>query len=146
MQRSQALAPLSRDHHHALAIARRLTRATAGDAAQVAQAFVEFLIGHELSHFALEEAVLLPAVETTAEGGRLGAQMVDQHAQLCHDLRGLQAAAGPPEPTELREIGQRLREHVLLEERELFPYLEQTLSDAELTALGSELVAQAHQD
>jgi hypothetical protein len=60
MKRSPALAPLSRDHHTALVVARDLTRASEADAGAVAERFVRFLSGHELAHFALEEALLLP--------------------------------------------------------------------------------------
>lgn len=145
MQRSQALAQLSRDHHRALVVARCLTRATAADAAQAAGAFVEFLTRHELSHFALEEAVLLPVAGATDEGGRLGAQVRDEHARLRDDLSRLQGRVASSDPAELQEIGKRLRAHVLLEERELFPYLEQTLSDAELAAVGAKLAEPADQ-
>lgn len=142
MQRSAALAPLSRDHHHALVLARRLTRATDADAAQAAGAFAEFLTEHELEHFAIEEAVLLPAANASPRGARLGAQMVQEHAQLRADLNRLRSDAQAPEPSLLHEIGRRLRAHVMLEERELFPYLEQSLSADDLSALGARIAAQ----
>lgn len=139
MQRSEALAPLSRDHHHALVVARGLTRASEADAVQAAGAFVKFLTQHELEHFAIEEAVLLPAAEATQEGERLGARMVEEHAQLRADLDRLRSQGAPPESSLLHEIGRRLRAHVLLEERELFPHLEESLSEDALKALGSRI-------
>ena len=61
MKRHPALAPLSRDHHHALVIARRLRRAGPEQAADAAAAFLEHWEAEERLHFRLEEEVLLPA-------------------------------------------------------------------------------------
>jgi hypothetical protein len=61
MTRHPALVPLSRDHHHALVIARRLRTAEEHDAADAARAFLEHWGDEEKLHFRLEEEVLLPA-------------------------------------------------------------------------------------
>jgi hypothetical protein len=78
MKRHPALAPLSRDHHHALVLAQRLRRAGEQDAAGAAEAFLEHWIEEERLHFRLEENELFPLVERTlpepalaALGGRL---------------------------------------------------------------------------
>ena len=44
---------------------------------------------------------------------------------------------------ELHDLGDRLTAHVRLEERELFPLIEATLSERELDSLGAELLAAA---
>lgn len=139
VKRSPALAPLSRDHHLALVLARRLTRAESSDAVAVAAAFVEFLDRHELAHFALEEAVLLPVADAGEPGAEMATRVRSDHAQLRADLQRLRSAARPATPAELHEIGERLRAHVRLEEQELFPYIEATLDEDSLATLGAEL-------
>jgi hypothetical protein len=61
MKRSSALAPASRDHHHALVVAVQLRRVTPYTAEQARDAFLAYWRedGHE--HFREEEEVLLPA-------------------------------------------------------------------------------------
>jgi hemerythrin-like domain-containing protein len=136
MRRSDALAELSRDHHHALVVARELERATAASAAAVAARFVDFLGRHELAHFAVEESVLLPALSATSEGEAFGRRMLADHEQLRAARR---VALRRRDTAYLHELGGRLRSHVQLEEREVFPYLERTLDEAGLRALDERL-------
>ncbi len=141
MRRSEALAPLSRDHHHALVVARELARATPENTVPVAHRFVDFLEAHELAHFALEESVLLPAVPDEEPGPELARRVLDDHAFLRDALRRLRHSDPEPEGQYLHELGRRLRAHVQMEERELFPYLEALLSESALEEIGSRLRA-----
>ncbi len=143
MKRSQALAPLSRDHHQALVVAGTLTRATDETAAVAASRFVTFLEQHELAHFAVEEAVLLPVVPSAEPGAGLARQMREDHAFLRDAMRGLRRADVAPDAASLRLIGQRLREHIEMEERRLFPYLEGLLNASALEQIGSDIAAAA---
>jgi hypothetical protein len=61
MKRHPALAPLSRDHHHALVIAQHLRRATTQTAPDIAAAFLAHWNAEQKLHFRLEEELLLPA-------------------------------------------------------------------------------------
>jgi hemerythrin-like domain-containing protein len=139
MKRHPALEPLSRDHHRALVIARELGRASSENAAAVARRFVEFLKGHELAHFALEEAVLLPALPEQAPGPGLAQRVHDDHAFLRQAMERLGSSEADVEF--LHTVGRRLREHVQMEERELFPYLEESLSAVELESVGARIEA-----
>jgi len=141
MKRSKALAPLSRDHHRALVVARDLTRATDATAASAANRFVEFLEHHEAAHFALEEAVLLPLIPDAPPGGAMAQRMVEDHEFLRNAMRELRASASAPDTASLHLIGQRLRDHVQMEEQQLFPYLEALLSATALAEVGSRLQA-----
>lgn len=143
MKRSQALAPLSRDHHQALVVARALARASDETAGAAASRFVAFIEQHELAHFAVEESVLLPVIPASEPGERLGRQMRDDHAFLRDAMRRLRDCDAVPDAEALRLIGQRLREHVQMEERRLFPYLERVLSEPLLERIGSEIEASA---
>jgi DNA-binding NarL/FixJ family response regulator len=59
MKRSEALTPLSHDHHQALVAAQQLRRAEDPEAATAA--FLEFWRGQGSQHFRIEEDILLPA-------------------------------------------------------------------------------------
>jgi hypothetical protein len=61
VNRSDALAPLSRQHHQGLFAALKLKRADAAGAAEARAAFVEFWEREGREHFRVEEEVLLPA-------------------------------------------------------------------------------------
>ena len=61
MKRSEALAPLSRDHHQGLFVALQLKRAEPKTAANARQDFLDFFEREGARHFRAEEEVLLPA-------------------------------------------------------------------------------------
>jgi hypothetical protein len=139
MKRSEALAPLSRDHHVALVVARELSRATADTADAATHRFVSFLSEHELAHFASEERVLLPAIPADEPGPGLARRLLDDHAYLRGVLGELRSGARNASPELAHELGTRLRAHVQMEERELFPYLEGSLDPATLEEIGRKL-------
>jgi predicted enzyme related to lactoylglutathione lyase/hemerythrin-like domain-containing protein len=136
MKRSQALAPLSRDHHVALVVAQTLTRADAHSAAQAADRFASFLERHELGHFRLEESILLPALPGNEQ---LAQRVRSDHDFLRQACARMQSGRAAPSVEWLHEVGSRLRAHVQMEEQELFPYLEETLDPDELSRLGARL-------
>lgn len=116
MKRSAALQDLSREHHHALSLARRI--ATAGDTATHAE-----LVQHasasfqrELEpHFATEETDLLPRLAAAGEHA-----LVERTRQEHAGLRALAARLANGDGSALVPFGLLLRDHVRFEERELF--------------------------
>jgi len=141
MKRSPALAPLSRDHHDALVVAMALTRATAATAHGAALLFAEFIRESEARHFALEEALLLPSLPAGERGRRLAERVLADHRHLLEAAEALRLGERQPTVEFVRELGSRLRAHVQLEERELFPFLERTLSVDQLARIGAQLKA-----
>jgi len=139
VRRSQALAPLSRDDHVALVVAAELRRADHDGLEAAAARFLDFLADHELSHFALEEPVLLPAVPDGDVGRRLAQRVLDDHAYLRGALERVRRSDAAWDLEFLHAVGARLRDHVRMEERELFPYLERTLDAATLDEIGARL-------
>lgn len=140
MKRSAALSPLSEDHHHALVIASVLSRARAGTARSSAMLFSDFIIEHEAQHFALEESILLPALPATEREQKLAAQVRVDHSYLRDTAREFSIRT-EPSVASLARVGARLRAHVQLEERRLFPCLEDSLDPAVLERIGAELRA-----
>lgn len=136
MKRHPSLVPLSHDHHHALVEARRLHRAADGDGEEAragAESFLRFFSQQTLRHFREEEERLFPALidGEDAAGELLVRALLDHqriHAQVGRLERAL--AAGEAEPKLMRELAELLEAHVRLEERELFPLIEDRAPDA----------------
>ena len=134
VKRHPALVPLSHDHHHTLVRARQLRRA-AVDAdddtlAEVAARFRSAFAGEVTRHFRDEEELLFPLL-AEAEGPPAEAlvQAAMQHARIRALVRRL------PDREAAAELGALLEEHVRLEERELFPLIQETVPAERLNEL-----------
>ena len=133
MKRHPALAPLSREHHSALVLAKRALRASTGgfDAINHFVAEVERVFACDLEpHFQLEERWLLPALIRVGQSKAVE-QTLAEHAKL----RLLASQPGINRPEILRRFGNALAEHVRFEERELFPLAESTLDEEALESI-----------
>ena len=136
MKRHPALIPLSHDHHRALVEARRLRRAAAGPApAATAEAFLRFFAEETVRHFREEEELVFPTVADCGEAREFLVQALLEHqrlhalaARLQQQVEGGESVAGL-----MRQVGELLEAHVRLEERRLFPVIEQLLPEAALT-------------
>lgn len=138
MKRSEALQPLSRDHLNALIAAKKLREAEeAGEATRV---LLDFWHGDGRHHFRVEEEVLLPqwALRAPVDRAAVG-RMLDDHLDIRREA--LRAEAGEIALEELRELGQRLDDHVRFEERQLFPAIEQALDDEGLERLAAAVLS-----
>jgi hemerythrin-like domain-containing protein len=143
MKRHPALIPLSRDHHDGLVQAVRLRRAAAdGDASAwlaAAGEFVEFFRNEERVHLRDEEEELFPLFlrHVRSQPAPLREARV-QHVQLEGFARKLEiaVAAGIVDRETLDAAGELLDAHIRLEERQLFPLIEELVPDDELRRLG----------
>ena len=123
MRRSAALAPLSRDHHHALVITAALSRASNATASSSATLFADFIDEHEQRHFTIEESLLLPTLPRQSEAA--------SSPSACRQTTATRVKRhdGSGSPTHSRRAGfvhstgARPGAHVRLEEREQFPSL-----------------------
>ena len=144
MKRSDALAPLSRDHHQALEAALRLRRAENDSVAAAVARFGEFWSAAGARHFEIEEELVLPALP--ADDAAWAEAVARVRAE--HDLIRAQANAvlvgGQADRESARQLGGLLNAHVRFEERTLFPMLEQGLAGQELEALGRAIDAAEH--
>jgi quercetin dioxygenase-like cupin family protein len=133
MKRHVSLVPLSHDHHHALVEARRLGRAADGTDAvrrEAAADFVRFFSTETVRHFREEEEQLFPAfVGQQGADERLLVQALLEHQRIHALVRRLEhaLAAERVDASAMRELAELLEAHVRLEERELFPLLEQVV-------------------
>jgi len=144
MKRHASLVPLSHDHHHALVEARRLGRAAEGmdtERCEAAADFIRFFSTETVRHFREEEEQLFPALvgqEDAAEP--LLVQALLEHQRI-HALVGRlehALAADKVDAATMRELAELLEVHVRLEERQLFPLIEQVVSPDVLSELDLE--------
>jgi hemerythrin-like domain-containing protein len=148
MKRHPSLRAFSDDHYQGLVNARQLRKAASGEcanSADTARNFLEFWQNDTSRHFRKEEEVLLPVL--ARYGGDFGErpilQMLTQHALI----RGLAMQLSDEleqdkirEET-LRNLGEHLEAHIRLEEREVFPLIEETLPEHALQEVASRLEA-----
>jgi hemerythrin-like domain-containing protein len=127
--------------------ARRLRRAAEADEAEPAEAavkgFLDFWQKDTALHFRKEEEVLLPIM--ARYGGDISqeplVEMIEDHARI----RGLvmqlsdELIGGNVRLETLHEVGELLEAHIRLEERVVFPLIEESLPEAALTELAARL-------
>ena len=141
MKRHKALHPLSHDHHLGLIVARRLIKTGEGKfpVMETLDGFLEFWRESLEPHFAAEEAVF-PLPEGNNGDMAMTVRMRAEHDALRMPLQFLTGRDEDRLRILLYEIGQALHDHIRFEERELYPALEKSLSEAEMSALGEVLV------
>ena len=137
VRRHPALVPLSEEHHHELAHARRLRRAASAEPKQrlaVASAYVDAFFTETVEHFRREEEILFPLYLRHAGSTPVLERNLREHMELHGLVRALraEAAAGDIPPEALRRLGDLLHDHVRVEERELFEAIERIVPVAEL--------------
>lgn len=138
MKRCDGLAPLSREHHAALVLAKRLAAAQRAPALREGLAVaVTDTFARELDpHFRTEEAALLPLLMKAGE-----AELVARTLREHDELRELVRRIGAGDVDALWPFGAKLDAHVRFEERKLFPVAEAVLSPEALAG-----VADWHQE
>jgi hypothetical protein len=148
MKRSAALAPLSRDHQHALDAALRLRRADGETVADAIAHFHHFFDREGRRHFGIEERLLLPALPADdAEWAACAARVRDDHATIRAGAGALADPHGIDYPVaSARALGECLAAHVRFEERTLFDIVERRLSAPELERLGQAVAAAERDD
>ncbi|HZJ50208.1 MAG TPA: hemerythrin domain-containing protein [Actinomycetota bacterium] len=142
MKRHDALIPLSHDHHHALAHARRLRRSADSDDAdgRLARAgdFLRFFSEDTLRHFREEEELLFPMLLERADSPPdVLVQILIEHVRIHGLVRRLssEVESGSVESDTLLETGKLLQFHIRLEERTLFPLIEELVTEQDLGRL-----------
>jgi hemerythrin-like domain-containing protein len=137
VRRHPALVPLSEQHHHELAHARRLLRAAGAGPEErlaVASAYIDAFFTETVGHFRREEEILFPLYLRHAGSTPVLERILREHMELHGLVRALraEAAAGNIAPETLRTLGDLLHDHVRVEERELFEEIERIVPAAEL--------------
>jgi hypothetical protein len=136
LKRSEALKPLSHEHHHALFVAKVICdQEGEGDSRE---RFLEFWRSESEEHFRVEEEILLPGSGLPGpDQDEEVARMLSDHLAIRRGVASL--IADQASPAEIVELAERLRAHVRFEERELFPRIERELGPDALERLAEKL-------
>lgn len=141
--RHDSLVPLTHDHHHALAQARRLKESALtndeSDRRRATDDFINFYLGSLLRHFREEEELFFAPLVDHEDAHDLVMRALAEHLRVHSRVRLLKRdlVDGKAEPTQLTELSKLLTAHVRFEEREVFPLVERLLSEDELTDLAT---------
>ncbi|HZJ51721.1 MAG TPA: hemerythrin domain-containing protein [Actinomycetota bacterium] len=142
-RRHETLIPLTHDHHHALAQARRLQDvANLTDQAQrrtLANDFINFYFGRAVRHFHEEEELFFAPLIDEPQARDLVLRAVSDHLRLHALVRTIkrQLSDGEADQQILGQISKLLTEHVRFEEQELFPLVEQLVPEDQLRDLAT---------
>jgi hemerythrin-like domain-containing protein len=137
-RRHDSLIPLSHDHHHALAQARRLEAAASmtdvTERRRATDAFVNFYLGRLVRHFREEEELFFAPLVDNDETSDQVMKAVSEHLQMHALARTLmrQLVDGEADPDTLKTLSKLLTAHVRWEERDLLPLVEKSLSQKQL--------------
>jgi hemerythrin-like domain-containing protein len=142
-RRHDTLIPLTHDHHHALAQARRLHDISkledVSDRRNIANDFVNFYFGRAIRHFHEEEELFFAPLVDHPDARDLVLRAVSDHLRLHAMVRSVkrQISDGEADPELLRNIADLLKEHVHFEEQDLFPLVERLVPEEELNDLAT---------
>jgi len=140
MKRHDSLAPLSREHHAALILARLLQKGAPAfkglptDTAGKAKYAIQFYRDELIPHFAAEENIVLSRVKGVDDKlDRLTEDIFREHKEL----RLLFDTILNTDHLEdhLDSLGFALEKHIRKEERELFPLIQDTCSESMLDGI-----------
>jgi len=134
MKRDQNLISLSKEHHYGLLFCWKLKQGVQKQAApNILRSYVSYYWEKQLKqHFAREDSVLGHLLPQDHE---IQQQLEQEHREIDQKVKaiiqGVETSAA--DFTELAEI---LIRHIRFEERQFFPYLEQSLSTGQLEEIG----------
>lgn len=145
MLRHKSLHPLSHQHHNGLALSVMLERSLSTDPSQenITRLATKVWDRFELelvNHFALEEDLLFPAIESELGPSAILTGLVADHRRMEQMARQLQTDATV---TDLLAFATLLRTHIRREENELFEQIQGRLSSATMERLGREFESRA---
>jgi hemerythrin-like domain-containing protein len=132
---------LTHDHHHALVQASALIAASEADEparVETARTFLDLDRRDTLLHFHEEEEVLFPRLlESVDSVPQALINVLVDHVRIHGMVTRLKTAVeqGDVGTDQLRELGERLRAHIRLEERELLPLIERSVPEPLLGAV-----------
>jgi hemerythrin-like domain-containing protein len=136
IKRSEELQPLSRQHHNGLLFCLLLQKGIKKQAdLEVMKEFIQSFWYKDLHHhFNLEENYLIP-LTNHYPGLQNGLErMVNEHYELKNIINENSLNISYESIEELRR---NLDSHIRFEERELFPLIEQTISEQQRLAIGA---------
>lgn len=148
MKRDARLTKLSWDHHHGLVMALRIERelptASEDEVARLYTDLVAFWAAGLLPHFRVEQECLLARLVHHVSPEHEAVQRTHaDHVSLESLVATMRDTRDPAVRSEaLGNFGARLREHIHWEEAVLFELTQETLTGADMDALGDDISLQ----
>jgi hemerythrin-like domain-containing protein len=135
IKRNEHIIMLSKDHHFTLLFCWKIRNGLKlGIEPGRIKRYVQYFWEHHLrSHFAEEETILFAPVKDAAVQ-----KAIDDHAKIAEQIKALDANDDNTK-NNLSALADTVDNHVRYEERELFPHLEQVLTDDQLEKIGKQL-------
>jgi hemerythrin-like domain-containing protein len=132
IKRSKQLVPLSRDHHDALLFIWKIRQGLKNKTpvAVVGDYVKWFWNNHLKDHFDQEEKILLPNLPNEDE---LVQRLKQEHVMIRNMIDK------ESNETSISILGDALNDHIRFEERQLFPHIEQTVSEDQLNEISRQL-------
>jgi hemerythrin-like domain-containing protein len=145
MLRDRALAPLSQQHHNALAVCVLTDRSLAGEPspeslARLSTQLLDRYDNEVSNHFAVEEEDVFPVAEKELDLGTIVHELVAEHRQIEKIIDNLRTS---PDREALRQFTVLLRQHIRREESDLFEELQAKLPRKTLDSMGAIIDARA---
>lgn len=135
IKRSKELAPLSREHHDGLLFSWKIKQGLDNKTpVEELRKYTMWYWRHHIKpHFFQEEKILLPHIP---EGNPMIKRLKDEHDHIRELIIGLDEQA---DKRSLQVLCDLINLHIRFEERELFAYLEKTLSADKLNEIFTQL-------
>lgn len=142
LKRHPALMPLSRDHHQGLLFCWKIRQGFANNISveRVVDYARWFYENHLENHFRLEETYVFPLIDETHP---LRRKAMSQHRRLRLLFKKL-SQGNKPRQIVLGLIEEALEKHIRMEERALFPEIQQSAGNEQLIKMES-IIDKAHQ-
>jgi len=142
MKRNQNLVELSRDHHQGLLLGWKIKQGFKYQVPldEIKKYIIYFANEALFPHFEEEEKQVLIYLEAT---NTYYQRTLAEHREIRELIAEIQANESLTEALFLN-LADKIHDHIRFEERELFPYLETTLSDVQLDEIGK-LISSVHQ-
>jgi len=141
IRRNQHIVTLSHDHHVALLFCWKIRQGLKkqADLPRII-GYVRYFWQHNLEpHFREEEDILFILTGDNKIG-----QALEEHRQIRSLITAITASPDAATVQQLTTLADTVDKHIRFEERDLFPYLEQTLSADQLADIGARLNNEPH--
>jgi hemerythrin-like domain-containing protein len=137
IKRSPQLAPLSREHHDALLFIWKVRQGIKNETPvdKLRSYTLWYWKEHTKAHFFQEEKILLPYMPA---GNAMAEQMKKEHDQIRELVLTIDKEA---DETILAQLCDLVDKHIRFEERQLFGFLESSLTQDQLNTINKELAA-----
>jgi hemerythrin-like domain-containing protein len=138
IKRNEHIIKLSKDHHFTLLFCWKIRNGLKFNADPIINYVQYFWQHHMQPHFMEEETILFTPVKDAAVQKAL-----DEHTEIAAQIKGLYVD-DENVTNKLSTLADIVDKHVRYEERELFPHLEQVLTNEQLEQIGKQLAGHAN--